>query len=103
MIGRGHLWWARLDKVRPAVIVSSDDVCDLDFWQVHVAPITSAEWHEDFPSSVPVRFDGVASSSYASMIDTQLIARAELLEHIGQLSSLEMQAVDAALGAVLGL
>ncbi len=103
MMGRGRIWWTRLDKIRPAVIVSSDDVCDLEFWQIHVAPITSAAWHDDFPASVPIRLVGVASSSYVSTLDTQLVARSQLVEHIGQLSSVEMRAVDGALGAVLGL
>ena len=100
MIARGRIWWTRLDKVRPAVIVSSEDVCDL---QIHVAPITSAAWHADFPASVPVRLVEVSSSSYVSTLDTQLVARSHLLEHVGQLSSVEMQAVDSALRAVLGL
>ena len=103
MIARGRIWWTRLDKVRPAVIVSSEDVCDLELWQIHVAPITSAAWHADFPASVPVRLVEVSSSSYVSTLDTQLVARSHLLEHVGQLSSVEMQAVDSALRAVLGL
>ena len=103
MIARGRIWWTRLDKVRPAVIVSSEDVCDLELWQVHVAPITPAAWHADFPASVPVRLVEVSSSSYVSTLDTQLVARSHLLEHVGQLSSVEMQAVDSALRAVLGL
>lgn len=103
MIGRGQVWWTRLDKVRPAVIVSSDDVCDLEFWQIHVAPITSAAWHDDFPASVPIRIVEVGSSSYVSTLDAQLVVRSQLVEHIDQLSSVEMQAVDAALRAVLGL
>lgn len=103
MIARGRIWWARLDKVRPAIIVSSDDVCDLEFWQIHVAPVTSAAWHDDFPASVPVRLGEVESPSYVSTLDTQLVARTDLLEHIGQLSNVEMKAIDAAMRSVLGL
>lgn len=94
MMGRGRICGPS-GSTRFALrsIVSSDDVCDLEFWQIHVAPITAAGTTTSW-ASVPIRLVGVASSSYVSTLDTQLVARSQLVEHIGQLSSVEMRAVD---------
>jgi len=105
LIGRGHIWWTRLDKVRPAVIVSSDDICDLEFWQIHVAHITSAPWHDEFPASTPIgQHTGLpADPCYVSVLDTQLIDRVQLIDHIGSISLTELTGVESALRGVFGL
>lgn len=41
MVKRGDVYWIDLDKRRPCVVVSSDDVLEVDVWQTHVVPVTS--------------------------------------------------------------
>ncbi len=103
MIGRGHVWWSRLDKLRPAVIVSSEDVCDLGFWQIHVAPVSTSEWHAEFPWSVSIGLSFSDRQSFVSTIDVQLLRRDALVEHIGVVSRTEMAAIDDTVASVFGL
>lgn len=41
MVVRGGVYWIDLDKRRPCVVVSSDDVLGVQVWQTHVVPLTS--------------------------------------------------------------
>ena len=41
MVVRGGVYWIDLDKRRPCVVVSSDDVLDVDVWQAHAVLLTS--------------------------------------------------------------
>ncbi|MGK0171503.1 MAG: mRNA-degrading endonuclease toxin of MazEF toxin-antitoxin module, partial [Gammaproteobacteria bacterium] len=36
---RGGVYWIDLDKGRPCVVVSSDDVLSVEVWQTHVVPL----------------------------------------------------------------
>ena len=38
---RGGVYWVDLDKRRPCVVVSSNDVLGVDVRQAHVVPLTS--------------------------------------------------------------
>ena len=41
MVARGAVYWIDLDKRRPCVVVSSDEVLEVEVWQTHVVPLTS--------------------------------------------------------------
>ena len=103
MIGRGHVWWGNFDKLRPGVIVSSDRVCDLDFWQVHLVPISTSGWHADFPYSAPIRFPGTGDPCFATTLDLRLLARHQLIDYVGELDVHGMTAVDATLRSSFAL
>jgi len=36
VVRRGDVYWIDLDKWRPCVVVSAEDVLDVDVWQTHV-------------------------------------------------------------------
>src|SRR5260370_16441017 len=77
---RGEVWLARLDKVRPVVVLSRDPMGRL-LQAVISAPVTSTIRG----LSTEVRLeqaDGVRVESVANLDNVQLIARARLLRPI---------------------
>ena len=97
----GEIWEARLDKLRPVVIVSRDDVTGRRA-KTTVAAITSTI--RDVPTQVPVdQRDGLAQLSCINCDELQTIPKADLRRRIGRLSETKIEALEEALRFALQL
>ncbi|MEM7481941.1 MAG: type II toxin-antitoxin system PemK/MazF family toxin [Acidobacteriota bacterium] len=102
---RGDVWWVRLDKRRPAVIVQSDRLKDPRVRSFLAVPLTSRLHLEGLPGTV--RFDrrctGLPKPSVANVYDVQKVLRSDLLERAGRLPAAQLSTLDEGLRLVLGL
>jgi mRNA interferase MazF len=97
----GEIWVAALDKHRPVVIVSRDDVHGRRD-QATVAPITRTV--HDVPSEVPLDHrDGLAEFSVVNCDALQTLYKRQLERRIGRLSEGKLEALDDALRFALQL
>jgi mRNA interferase MazF len=105
VVARGGVYWVELDKRRPCVVVSSDDVLGVDVWQTHVVPLTSNLERADLAGNVllPAAVTGLAKDSVAVPLGLELIDRSRLAERTGQLAPVLRAAVDDGLRMMLGL
>lgn len=97
---RGEVWLARLDKVRPLVVVSRDPMGRL-LHAVIAAPVTSTVRG----LSTEVRVgpeDGVRLESVANLDNVQLVARSRLVRRVGQATASTMSAICGALSIATG-
>lgn len=102
---RGGVYWVELDKRRPCVVVSSDDVLSVDVWQTHVVPLTSNLERAGRAGNVllAAAATGLPSDSVAVPLGLELIDREWLTDRAGQLPGPLVDAVDDGIRAVLGL
>jgi mRNA interferase MazF len=92
---RAEIWLARLDKVRPVVILTRDPMGAL-LNAVIAAPVTSTI--RGISTEVPVGpKDGVRLESVVSLDNVQLVARSRLVKRIGQVSAPTMSDICHAL------
>ena len=105
MVDRGAVYWIELDKRRPCLVVSSDDVLTVDVWQTHVVPLTSNLDRAGLAGNVllPSAATGLPQDSVAVPLGLELIDRQILVDRSGKLPSVLMGDVDEGLRAVLGL
>lgn len=105
MVRRGGVYWIGLDKRRPCVVVSSDDVLAVSVWQTHVVPVTSNLDRAGLGGNVllPAKATGLPKDSVAVPLGLELVDRALLAEEAGVLPSLIVDDIDEGLRAVLGL
>ncbi len=105
MVRRGGVYWIDLDKRRPCVVVSSEDVLTVEVWQTHVVPLTSYVERAGLAGNVLLRSvaTGLPKDSVAVPLGLELIDRALLDEQAGQLPQVLLEDVDDGLRAVLGL
>ena len=105
MVARGEVYWIDLDKRRPCVVVSSDDVLDVDVWQTHVVPLTSNLDRANLAGNVLLNASvtGLPTDSVAVPLGLELVDRSWLTERVGRLSQALRGAIDDGLRAVLGL
>ena len=105
MVVRGGVYWIDLDKRRPCVVVSSDDVLDVDVWQTHVVPLTTNLDRAGLAGNVllDVAVTGLPSDSVAVPLGLELVERAWLGERTGRLPQVLVDAIDDGVRAVLGL
>lgn len=105
MVTRGSVYWIDLDKRRPCVVVSSDDVLGVNVWQTHVVPVTSNLARAGIAGNVllPARASGLPKDSVAVPLGLELIDRSVLAEQAGRLPSVLVDDIDEGLRAVLGL
>ena len=97
----GELWEARVDKGRPVVIVSRDDLRGQRA-RATVAHVTSHL--RDAPTSVLVDHrDGLLQLSAVNCDELQTIPKTALLRRIGRLSIAKIEALDDALRFALQL
>lgn len=83
-LGHGQIWWAQLDRVRPAVVLTRDRIAPR-MSRVLVVPITSNE--RRIPSEVSLGpTEGLTDGSVANLDNVQLIPVADLLDRIGSVS-----------------
>ena len=105
MVARGGVYWIDLDKRRPCVVVSSDDVLSVDVWQTHVVPITSNVARAGIAGNVllPATASGLPSDSVAVPLGLELIDRSLLGKLAGRLPAVLIDDIDEGLRVVLGI
>ena len=99
------MYWIDLDKRRPCVVVSSDDVLSVDVWQTHIVPITSNVGRAGIAGNVllPTAASGLPNDSVAVVLGLELIDRSLLGTLVGKLPVVLIDDIDEGLRAVLGL
>jgi mRNA interferase MazF len=81
-LGKGQIWWADLDKIRPVLVLTRATVEPM-LTRVVVAPITTVA--RDIPTEVELGpNEGVAVGSVANFDNLQLVPVRALLERAGQ-------------------
>jgi len=87
------------------VVVSSDDVLDVEVWQTHVVPVTSSLERAALAGNVLLRATstGLPKDSVAVPLGLELIDRALLAEKAGRIPKVLLDDIDDGLRAVLGL
>ena len=105
MVARGAVYWADLDKRRPCVVVSSDDVLGVDIWQTHVVPLTSNLERAGLAGNVLLTSaaTGLPKDSVAVPLGLELVDRSWLTERIGQLPAALVDTIDDGIRSVLGV
>ncbi len=102
---RGEVWWVRVDKRRPAVIVQTDKLSDTRIATFLVVPLTSRLHLEGLPGNMRLetRSTRLGKASVANVYDLQKILKSALLERAGTLSGEELERLNVGLRLVLGL
>lgn len=102
---RGGVYWIELDKRRPCVVVSSDDVLGVEVWQTHVVPLTSNVQRAGLAGNVLLRstVTGLSKDSVAVPLGLELIDRSLLAEQSGRVPRVLLDDIDHGLRGVLGL
>lgn len=102
---RGEVWWVRLDKRRPALVVQTDAVREPRVRTFLIVPLTSRLHLEGLPGTVRLasRVTGLPRTSVANVYDVQKVFRMDFLERVGQLSAQDLEAVNGGLRLVLGI
>ena len=105
MVARGGVYWIDLDKRRPCVVVSSDDVLGVEVWQTHVVPLTSNVDRAGLAGNVLLdsAVTGLPKDSVAVPLGLELVDRSWLVERVGHLPRALIDAIDKGLSSVLGL
>lgn len=105
MVVRGGVYWIDLDKRRPCVVVSSEEVLGVEVWQTHVVPLTSNIERADIAGNVLLdqEVTGLPKDSVAVPLGLELVDRSLLVERLGKLPPALVDAIDEGLRAVLGL
>ena len=102
---RGGVYWIDLDKRRPCVVVSSDDVLGVDVWQTHVVPLTSNVERAGIAGNVLLRASatGLPKDAVAVPLGLELIDRSLLAEQSGRVPRVLLDDIDDGLRIVLDL
>ena len=105
MVARGSVYWIELDKRRPCVVVSAEDVLGVNVWQTHVVPVTSNIARAGIAGNVllPARASGLPKDSVAVPLGLELIDRSVLGEQAGRLPKVLVDDIDKGLRAILGV
>ena len=102
---RGEVWWVRVDKRRPAVVVQTDKVRESRVRSFLVVPLTSRLHLEGLPGNVRLdrRDTGLPKTSVANVYDVQKVLRADFVERLHALPNERLAAVSGGLRLVLDL
>jgi mRNA-degrading endonuclease toxin of MazEF toxin-antitoxin module len=102
---RGEIWWVRVDKRRPAVVVQTDAVREPRVRSFLVVPLTSRLHLSELPGNVRLdrRATGLSKTSVANVYDVQKALKSDFLECSGRLPLDRLSEVDDGLRLVLGL
>ena len=97
--------WIELDKRRPCVVVSSEDVLSVNVWQAHVVPVTSNVARAGIAANVflPATASGLPKDSVAVPLGLELIDRSIFGEQAGRLPGILIDDIDQGLRAILGV
>lgn len=101
---RGGVHWIELDKRRPCVVVSAQEVLDADVWQTHVVPLTSNLERAGLAGNValPATVTGLPKDSVAVPLGLELVDRSWIGERAGRLPREILDEVVAGVSLVLG-
>jgi mRNA-degrading endonuclease toxin of MazEF toxin-antitoxin module len=79
---RGEVWWVRVGKRRPAVVVQTDKVREPRVRSFLVVPLTSRLHLEGLPGNVRLerRTTGLPKASVANVFDVQKVLRSDFRE-----------------------
>jgi len=97
---RGEVWLARLDKVRPVVVLTRDPMGRL-LNAVIGAAVTSTVRGVSTEVEVGPE-DGVRAASVANLDNVQLVARDRLVRRVGRARPSTMRAICGALAIAAG-
>jgi mRNA interferase MazF len=94
------VWLARLDKVRPIVVLTRDPMGQL-LQSVISAPVTSSI--RGLSTEVRLgRADGVRVDSVANLDNLQLVARTRLVRRVGRARPETVRAICGAMSTAVG-
>jgi mRNA interferase MazF len=98
---RGEIWWARLDKKRPVVLVSRQEAYDVRALVIVAAISTTIR---GYAVEIKVgRGEGLPRSCVINCDWLVTIPKVDLLERAGALSTSKLGQLDGALAFALGL
>lgn len=99
------MYWVDLDKPRPCVVVSSENVLGVDVWQIHVVPLTSNLDRAGLAGNVLLEaaLTGLPRDSVAVPLGLELVDRSWLAERTGQLPRPVADSIDDGIRAILDL
>lgn len=98
---RGEVWWARVDKPRPVVLVSRNEAYDVRALVI-VAPATTVI--RGFSLEIKLgRSEGLPRECVLNCDWLVTIAKSDLVERAGALSAAKLRKLDEALRFALGL
>jgi mRNA interferase MazF len=99
------VYWIDVDKRRPCVVVSSEEVLGVNVWQTHVVPVTSNVARAGIAGNVllPAAASGLPRDSVAVPLGLELIDRSVLGEQAGRLPKVLVDDIDEGLRAILGI
>lgn len=102
---RGEVWWVRVDKRRPAVVVQTDKVREPRVQSFLVVPLTSRLHMEGLPGNVRLdrRETGLTKTSVANVYDVQKVLKADFVERLYALPREPLAAICDGLRLVLDL
>jgi mRNA-degrading endonuclease toxin of MazEF toxin-antitoxin module len=102
---RGEVWWVRVDKRRPAIVVQTDMVREPRARSFLVVPLTSRLHLEGLPGNVRLsRGDTrLPKASIANVYDVQKVVRLDFVERLCLLPTQRLVAVSEGLRLVLDL
>ena len=102
---RGEVWWVRVDKRRPAVVVQTDKVREPRVRSFLVVPLTSRLHLGGLPGNVRLErgHTRLSKPSVANVYDVQKVLRLDFLERLGMLPADRLTALDDGLRLVLDL
>ena len=102
---RGEVWWVRVDKRRPAVVVQTDHVREPRVRSFLVVPLTSRVHLEGLPGNVRLerRATRLSKNSVANVYDVQKVLRSDFLECLGPLPPDGLSEIDRGLRLVFDL
>jgi mRNA-degrading endonuclease toxin of MazEF toxin-antitoxin module len=102
---RGEVWWVRVDKLRPAIVVQTDAVREPRVRSFLVVPLTSRLHLEGLPGNLRLekRATGLSRASVANVYDIQKVVRTDFVERVGHLGPDPRAALDEGLRLVLEL
>jgi mRNA-degrading endonuclease toxin of MazEF toxin-antitoxin module len=102
---RGEVWWVRVDKRRPAVVVQTDRVRDPRVRSFLVVPLTSRLHLEGLPGNVRLerRQTRLSKPSVANVYDVQKMLRSDFDVRVCSLPGERLSAVSGGLRLVLDL
>ena len=98
---RGELWWAKIDKRRPVVLISRDEAYDLRALVI-VAPITTTVRGYAVEVKVGKR-EGLPRECVINCDWLVTVPKVDLIDRVGTLSAAKRKPLDSALSFALGL
>lgn len=98
---RGEVWWAKVDKRRPVVLLSRNEAYDVRALVI-VAPVTTVV--RGFSLEIKLgRAEGLPRECVLNCDGLVTIAKTDLVERVGALSATKIRKLDEALRFALGI